>query len=142
MNKNNTLPRLILLLGDFSAIILFVFIGQQDHATGDPNNPLFGLLWASFPFLITWLIVAPIVGAYPAAADITLRRLLLTSLNAWLIAAPFGLMLRAFLLGRSIIPAIFMLLTLAAAGGFILIWRLAFWLLWQRQHKTDEVALN
>lgn len=136
MNKNNILPRLILLLGDLIAIILFVFIGQQDHATTDVNNPLLGLLRASFPFLITWLIVAPIVGAYPAAENITLRRLLLHGLNASLIAAPIGLMLRAFLLERAVIVPIFMLLTLAATGAFILIWRLVFGLVWQRQQSS------
>lgn len=136
MNKNNALPRLILLLGDLIAILLFVFIGQQDHATTDINNPLLGLLRAAFPFLIMWLIVAPIVGAYPSAENITLRRLLLRGLNAWLIAAPLGLLLRAFLFERGGIPAIFMLLTLLVAGAFILIWRLLFGFVWQRQHKA------
>jgi hypothetical protein len=138
MNKTNTIPRLILLLGDLSAIILFVFIGQQDHATTDLNNPILGLLRATSPFLITWLIVAPIVGAYPDANHITLRTLLLRGLNAWFIAAPFGLMLRAFLLERGGIPAIFMLLTLLVAGAFILIWRVVFGWVWQQRHKNQE----
>lgn len=136
MHKNNALPRLILLLGDLIAILLFVFIGQQDHATTDINNPILGLLRAAFPFLIMWLIVAPIVGAYPSAENITLRRLLLRGLNGWLIAAPLGLLLRAFLFERGGIPAIFMLLTLLVAGAFILIWRLLFGFVWQRQHKA------
>jgi hypothetical protein len=136
MNKTNTLPRLILLIGDLIAILLFVFIGQQDHATTDVNNPLFGLLRAAFPFLIMWLIVAPIVGAYPSAENITLRRLLVRGLNAWLIAAPLGLLLRAFLFERGGIPAIFMLLTLVVAGAFILIWRLLFGFIWQRRQSS------
>ncbi|MBE2225119.1 MAG: DUF3054 domain-containing protein [Anaerolineae bacterium] len=136
MNKTNTLPRLILLAGDLIAILLFVFIGQQDHATTDVNNPILGLLRAAFPFLITWLIVAPLVGAYPAAENITLRRLLLRGLNGWLIAAPLGLLLRAFLFERGGIPAIFMLLTLVVAGAFILVWRLVFGFIWQRRSKT------
>ena len=142
MNKNNTLPRLILLFGDLGAILLFVFIGQQDHATTDVNNPFFGLLRAAFPFLITWLIVAPIARAYPSAENITLQRLLIRGLNAWLIAAPLGLLLRAFLFERGGIPAIFMLLTLLVAGAFILIWRLIFGLVWQRRHKKQESVLQ
>ena len=140
MNKTTILPRLILLLGDLIAILLFVFIGQQDHATTDVNNPIFGLLRAAFPFLITWLIVAPIVGAYPSAENITLQRLLVRGLNAWLIAAPLGLLLRAFLFERGGIPAIFMLLTLLVAGAFILIWRLLFGFVWQRQSKNKETV--
>jgi hypothetical protein len=51
--------RILLLLGDLAAILLFVFLGQQDHDTTDPNNPLLGLLKAAFPLLlITWLVVA------------------------------------------------------------------------------------
>lgn len=135
MNKNNTLPRLILLLGDLIAILLFIFIGQQDHATGDPNNPLLGLLRAAFPFLLMWLIVAPLVGAYPAAANISLGRLLARGLNAWLIAGSLGLLFRAYFLERAMIVPIFMFLTLTVAGGFILAWRLVFGLVWQRRQK-------
>jgi hypothetical protein len=140
MNKNNTLPRLILLLGDIIAILLFVLIGQQDHGTTDVSNPILGLLRSAFPFLLTWVIVAPIVRAYPAAEDITLRALLVRGLNAWLIAAPLGLMLRAFLFERGGIPAIFMLLTLLVAGAFILIWRALFGFVWQRRFKKQEAV--
>jgi hypothetical protein len=133
MNKQNTLPRLILLLGDLAAITLFVFLGQLDHDTVDPNNPVWGLFRASFAFLLTWVIVAFIVRAYPTAAEMTVRNLLLRGLNAWLIAAPIGLLLRAFFLTRGGIPSIFMLLTLVVGGGFVLIWRLAFGLVWQWQ---------
>jgi hypothetical protein len=125
--------RILLLLGDLAAILLFVFIGQQDHATIDLNNPVYGLLKAAFPLLITWLVVALVTQAYPEADEMTLRRLLIRGLNAWLIAAPLGLMLRAFMFDRGGIPAIFMLLTLLVAGAFILIWRLVFGLLWQKR---------
>jgi hypothetical protein len=131
--QKERLFRILLLLGDLTAILLFVFIGQQDHDTTDPNNPLLGLLKGAFPLLITWLVVAFAVQAYPKAAEITVRRLLIRGLNAWLIAAPLGLMLRAFLFDRGGIPAIFMLLTLLVAGAFILIWRLFFGLLWQKR---------
>jgi hypothetical protein len=125
--------RFLLLLGDLCAILLFVFLGQRDHDTTDPNNPLLGLLKAAFPLLVTWLAVALVVRAYPKADEMTLRRLLIRGLNAWLIAAPLGLMLRAFMFDRGGIPAIFMLLTLLVAGAFILIWRLVFGLLWQKR---------
>jgi len=132
--KNNIF-RIVLLTGDLLAILLFVFIGQQDHDTMDVNNPVLGLLKSAAPFLITWLVVAFIVHAYPKADVFTIRSLLTSGLNAWLIAAPFGLILRAFLLGRATIPIIFMLLTLLVAGAFILIWRLLFAWGWQARQK-------
>jgi len=130
--------RILLLLGDLAAILLFVFIGQQDHATTDPDNPVLGLLKAAFPLLITWLVVALAVQAYPKADEMTLRRLLIRGLNAWLIAAPLGLMLRAFLFDRGGIPAVFMLLTLLVAGAFILLWRLLFGLVWRKKSESER----
>ena len=140
MDKNTTLPRLILLLGDLAAITLFVFIGQQDHGTTDVNNPLWGLLRSAFPFLMTWIVVAVVVRAYPARDAISVKTLLLRGLNAWLIAAPLGLLLRAYLFNRGGIPAIFMLLTLLVGGAFVLIWRLLFGLVWQHRVKVKEVV--
>ncbi len=142
MNKQNNLLRLLLLLGDLAAITLFVFIGQQDHGTTDVNNPIWGLLRSSFPFLITWIIVAIVVGAYPKRENISVKTLFLRGLNAWLIAAPLGLLLRAFVLNRGGIPAIFMLLTILVGGAFVLIWRLLFGFVWQRRHKGDALILQ
>lgn len=130
--------RILLLLGDLAAILLFVFIGQQDHATTDPDNPVLGLLKAAFPLLITWLVVALAVQAYPKADEMTLRRLLVRGLNAWLIAAPLGLILRAFMFDRGGIPAVFMLLTLLVAGAFILLWRLLFGLVWRKKSESER----
>ncbi len=135
MEKNSRLSHPILLLGDLLAIALFVFIGQQDHGTGDVNNPIWGVLKASFPFLFSWLVVAVAVRAYPARKDMTLNILLLRGLNAWLIAAPLGLLLRAYLLNRATIPTIFMLLTILVGGAFVLIWRLLFGWVWRYQQK-------
>ena len=142
MNNKNFLPRILLLLGDLAAITLFVFIGQQDHGTTDPNNPLWGLLRASFPFLLTWVVVAVVVGAYPKRENISLKTLFLRGLNAWLIAAPLGLLLRAYLFNRGGIPAIFMLLTLLVGGAFVLIWRLLFGFMWQRRHKEKALIFQ
>lgn len=142
MNKQNNLPRFLLLLGDLAAITLFVFIGQQDHGTTDVNNPIWGLFRASFPLLITWVIVAVAVRAYPTREHIFVKTLFLRGLNAWLIAAPLGLLLRAFVLNRGGIPAIFMLLTILVGGAFVLIWRLLFGFVWQRRHKADVVPLQ
>ncbi len=140
MNKN-TILQIILLLGDLAAILLFVFMGQQDHGTTDANNPILGLLWASFPLLITWIIVAFIARAYPKSANITPRTLLIRGLNAWLVAAPLGLLLRAFLFDRGGIPPIFMLLTLFVGGTFIIIWRVLFAWIWQQRIKKQQAVV-
>ena len=122
----------ILLAGDLLAISLFVFIGQRDHNTVDAAQPLLGILRTAFPFLLVWLIVVWPVRAIPLPmGEIRLPLLLGRAINAWLIAAPLALMLRAFLLGRAIPPA-FMLVTLTLGGLFVLAWRLLFWLVWRK----------
>lgn len=129
--KHNLL-RLVLLLGDLAAILLFVFVGQQDHGTADVNHPIWGLLRASFPLLLTWIVLAVIARAYPTPENMTKHTLFVRALNAWLIAAPLGLLLRGYLLGRGGIPNIFLLLTLITGAAFILIWRLLFYLVWRQ----------
>jgi hypothetical protein len=62
------------------------------------------------------------------------------SLNTWLVAAPLGVLLRAALLGRSVIPTPFLAVTLAVGGLFILGWRLLFRLVLARQAGTAEPA--
>jgi hypothetical protein len=129
-NNTKNLRRIepwILLIGDFLAILLFVFLGQQEHETTNLANPLLGLLRAAFPFLLMWVIVAWALHALPRSEEsLSLRQLVGRGVNAWLVAAPLALLLRAFLLDRDAIPVIFMLLTLTVGGTFIALWRLLF----------------
>jgi hypothetical protein len=130
--SNKTAPW-ILLAGDLFAVLLFVFIGQRDHNTLDTARPLPGLLRAAFPFLLVWVVVVwPTRAVSWKGTEMGLPILLARAINAWLIAAPLALMLRAFILGGRTIPPTFMLVTLALGGAFVLAWRILFWLLWQK----------
>ncbi|MBK8986700.1 MAG: DUF3054 domain-containing protein [Chloroflexi bacterium] len=134
MMAHNTMrwTPMVLLLGDLIAILLFVFTGQRDHNTVDAARPLLGLLRTAFPFLLAWVTVAWVVKAIPLDAQgMRLPTLLARTVNAWFIAAPLALLLRAFMLGRDIPPA-FMLVTLTLGSLFVLAWRLAFGLIWQK----------
>lgn len=122
---------LLILLGDLIALLLFVYIGQRDHGLVDAENPLQGLLWASWAFALAWVIAAALLRAMPDAATLSGRALLANGLNAWLVAAPLGVLLRAYFLGRAVIPTSFLAATLAFGGLFILGWRLLFVLLWK-----------
>lgn len=122
---------LLILLGDLIALLLFVYIGQRDHGLIDAENPLQGLLWASWAFALAWVIAAALLRALPDAATLSGRALLANGLNAWLVAAPLGVLLRAYFLGRAVIPTSFLAATLAFGGLFVLGWRLVFVLLWK-----------
>jgi hypothetical protein len=128
-------PKLVLIAGDSLALFLFVFLGQQEHQTLDPVRPLAGVLLQTAVFLLPWLAAGWWLGAFTAGRELSGPAFLSRTLNAWLVAAPLALLLRAFLLDRAVIPTLFLLVTLGLGGAAVLIWRLLF-LLWQRPSPT------
>ena len=122
---------LILLLGDLLALIVFVYVGQRDHELIDEATPILGVLWTAGEFALPWIAAGWLLGAFPRGETWTTRSLLARSLNAWLVAAPLGLLLRAYVLGRAILPTVFVTATLVFGGLLMLGWRLAFALAWR-----------
>jgi hypothetical protein len=128
--------QIILVVGDILALLLFVLIGQADHQTVSAENPLSGLLLAGAPFVVAWLVTAFVVGAY--CADVFTPRVMLSrSLTAWLIALPIGIVLRALLLGRAVIPTAFILVAFAFGGLFVIGWRMMFVFLLQWRKRAQ-----
>lgn len=117
-----------LLAGDWLALALFVFLGQIDHDLLGTYG-LSRLLTTTIQLALPWTIIAPIMGAYRLGPDARRRSFLGRSLNAWLVAAPIALLLRAWLQGRTTIVVDFFLVTLGLGGGFLLGWRVIL-LLW------------
>ncbi len=126
---------LLLLVGDLVALFLFVLAGQMDHDLLPGANPLWYTLTRGWPFLLVWLVVGGLTGAFrlPTGASgwPLLRELGGRALHGWLIAAPLGVVLRALVLGRSVIPVLFFLTTLGFGALFLLAWRLLFGLLYR-----------
>jgi hypothetical protein len=117
--------QILLAAGDMIALLLFVFIGQADHQTVSAENPIGGLLLGSAPFVGAWLVTAFLLGAYRADV-LTPRAMLTRSLSAWFIALPVGVVLRALLLERAVIPTAFVLVAFAFGGLFVIGWRMIF----------------
>lgn len=116
----------VLLAGDLATLIAFIYIGQRDHDLVDPVNPLLGMLMPAAVFALPWVITGLVLGAYDAGDQISLGRAMSRSLNTWLVAAPLGLLLRALVLGRAVIPTVFIMAALGFGGLMILGWRLVF----------------
>ncbi len=117
--------QIILAVGDIIVLVLFTIIGQADHQTNDPNNPVGSLLLAGGPFIAAWLVVAFLYGAF--RADVFTPRVMFTrSLTAWLIAAPIGIILHSFALGRAVVPLNFILAAYGFGGLMVLGWRIIF----------------
>ncbi len=76
--------------GDVLAILLFVLLGELRHG-GLTVERYAGVL---LPFLIGWLIVAPVVGAYGERTVDSTRSAILLALVGWLGADFLGQVLR------------------------------------------------
>ncbi len=122
---------LALLGGDLLAVILFVYLGQRDHDLVNQANPLWGVLYTTGIFALPWAVAGWLLGAFPAPASLAARSLLARSSNTWLVAAPLGLLLRSYLLGRAVVPTSFITATYAFGGLFLLGWRVVFLLSWK-----------
>lgn len=126
---------LILLLGDLIALSLFVLVGQRDHETIDPTNPLLGMLPNVVAFAIPWSIAAGWLGAIRIDVPFRIVPFFARTLNAWLVAAPIGLLLRSAILGRAVIPTLFVVATLGFGALFLLGWRVVFVADWTFAHR-------
>lgn len=113
------------LLGDVLALSAFVFIGQVDHGLVDAANPLWGVLEQTLLFGAPWLAAGLWLGAFRADEG-NARAFLARSLTTWLVAAPLGLLLRSYVLGRAVVPTAFISATLFFGGLFVLGWRVLF----------------
>jgi len=118
---------LILLTGDALAVILFIYLGQLQHQTVNLTN----LLIQTLVFALPWLIAGWLLGAFPKGDALDPRSMLLRSVNTWFVAAPLGLLLRAYALDRPAIPAIFIVTTYSLGAIFVLGWRVIFALAWK-----------
>ena len=127
---NKSVP-LILLFGDALALLIFIILGQLEHQTVDLWRALLQLVLFGLP----WLVAGWLLGAFPTGQTMQLRVMLLRAVNAWFVAAPLGLMLRAFALNRPAIPAIFMLATYGLGAIFVLGWRLIFAWTWKNNYQ-------
>jgi hypothetical protein len=118
--------RIALIAGDSLALFLFVYLGQREHETLNAARPLLGALLQTAVFVTPWLLVGGWLGAFPKENRLRTGTFLSGSLNAWLVAAPLALLLRAFLFERAVIPTLFFVVTLGLGGAGILGWRLLF----------------
>lgn len=120
-----TSRRSIVMAGDWLALGLFVLIGQGEHellATGGFTRWLTTTAVLALP----WTAVALLLGAHKLPEPPALRPYLARALTAWLVAAPLALILRAYLNGQATIVVIFLVITMALGGAFILAWRLLY----------------
>ena len=134
LDQSTTKSTLILILGDWLVLALFVLIGQLDHEMVGAN-PLPRLLRTTAEIAVPWTILGLLLGAFRYTAD--WRGFLGRFVVVWLAAAPLALLLRAWMNGQASIIVIFMTITLGVGGGMLLVWRLAYWLIRRRGQPSQ-----
>lgn len=127
-------PAWWLALGDVLALGLFVLIGQREHELLGDGAAL-RLLENTLYFAVPWLVAAALLGAFRAGPGVSAGQFFGRSLNAWLVAGPLGLLLRAYARNIAVIPAIFMLVALSMGGLFLLAWRAIYYLIRRRRQR-------
>ena len=115
-----------LFIGDWLLLLLFVFIGQRDHAM-DLVGSLPSLLTTTLALALPWTAAAWALGVLRPPDSAEWRPWLGRVAAAWLIAAPLGLLLRALLRGQAAIAVPFMLVILGLGLLFMVGWRAVVW---------------
>jgi hypothetical protein len=128
-------PAWWLALGDVLALGLFVLIGQREHELLGDGAGL-RLLQNTLTFAVPWLIAAAVLGAFRSGPEVSARKFFGRSLNAWLVAGPLGLLLRAYARDLAVIPTIFMVVAMSMGGLFLLSWRALYYFVRRRRRRS------
>jgi hypothetical protein len=125
-----TLNRVVLLIADIVLLILFAFIGQQEHHTY--TGPL-SLLKTAAPFILTWVILGFIAGLYKMDTYRSVGSMLKRTLPVWLITAPVAILLRMQIEQESVFPTPFLIVPYITTLILLIGWR--FYVVWSVKRR-------
>ncbi|NTV63300.1 MAG: DUF3054 domain-containing protein [Oscillochloris sp.] len=122
--------------GDVVALLVFAAIGRSSH--GEPIGPAaFGeVLYTATPFLVAWLISAPLLGGFSLQTTNTPLKMLRATAVSWCAALVLGAVVRAIMIGR-FSHYTFYVMTFLVAMLILCVWRGTF-ALWEQ--RGDRVA--
>ncbi|WP_226483307.1 DUF3054 domain-containing protein [Natrinema amylolyticum] len=109
---------------DVLIVVAFIAFGLLKHAIEPWAFPAYTLRTA-IPFVIGWVAVAPLFGAYRRRVFESFRRTLAIVAVAWVVASLLGGAIRSTALFPGSAPPEFLLVTAVLGLGFVLPWRLA-----------------
>lgn len=113
---------LILLgLGDFSVFLLFVIFGKSEHNINLSQS----FIRTVIPFTIAWFTISPLLGAYRFSTIYNFRKSSFKLPIIWIICGVFAIIIRSFILDRSIILA-FIIVSILVQGILLIAWRFIF----------------
>lgn len=120
-----------LAVGDVLVIALLLTFGTVQHngIAFVRSNPVY-LAGTLAPFLVGWLLVSPLAGAYSPGAAESAKGAIPLGLRAWIGADVVGVALRASPLFHGGFATTFAIVTFVVVGGGLTAWR---WLFFRLQ---------
>jgi hypothetical protein len=113
-----SLPTVVLAIGDVTAIVVFVAIGELRH-----GGSIHAGLSTTLFFGTAWLVVAPLAGVYAARALTERRFGIWRVIIAWIGTVLVMHGVRYLITARLSIAPTFVLVAIAAGGGLLALWR-------------------
>eukprot|EP00536_Pseudo-nitzschia_multiseries_P001061 jgi/Psemu1/300497/fgenesh1_kg.13_\ len=110
---SSPLDRPVLSAIDAASLLVFAGIGKASHSAVDGSLDPLAVLATAFPFLVSWFLVAPLVGSYKPDATKDVPSAAAQSARAWIIAVPLGCVLRGLIKGY-VPPLPFVIVTMIA----------------------------
>lgn len=120
---SNSIPAAAVLAGDVLVLLAFIGFGLLSHGVEPWLRPTHALRTLT-PFLVGWLVVAPIAGGYRRATLTGYFRTIGFVTLAWIGASLLGAAIRSTSYFPGGAPMNFVLVTVAIGFAFLLPWRL------------------
>lgn len=113
-------------VGDVLVLSLLITVGTLNHTTTEflLSNPVH-LAGVIAPFLIGWILSAPLVGAYSPGAVETAKAAVPLAVRSWIPAVAIGFLLRVYVFGGgAAIPFVIVMVVLGALS--LAVWRIVY----------------
>jgi hypothetical protein len=111
----------IAFFGDIAMYLLATILGFLSHS-GETESSFGRMAATFFPFLLSWIFIAPWLGAYDPVKMMDPNSVWHSAL-ASLYAAPIGAFVRSLLLNSPTLP-LFVIIMGGVTTGLIILWRI------------------
>jgi hypothetical protein len=92
-------------------LFIFASIGKASHSDIDGSLDLVAVAKTAGPFMLSWLVISPLLGCFTPMATGDLKGAALTASKGWVVAIPLGCIIRGILKGY-IPPLPFVIVTM------------------------------
>jgi hypothetical protein len=118
-NFDDLLSRKGLALGDILSFLIFSAIGRSNHSEG---LNLFDIISTSSPFIFSWILISPFLGAYNRKATATFSTVYSQIIPGWSVSLLLALTIRG-LVKEAIPPPPFILVSAISTYVILTSWR-------------------